>query len=125
MRWLNPSSPSSPSRNSGATTARHSGSGSGWRPLRGQSDGIAQGVSRWPIGVTVKAATDTSLGRLAWEPARPDVFLPQRGEKSMSDIGRRVLLASLLATPALAQAPWPTRPIRFISPFAPGGPQEV
>ena len=37
----------------------------------------------------------------------------------------RPLLAAALATPALAQRAWPTRPIRFISPFAPGGPQEV
>ncbi|MCW8086957.1 Bug family tripartite tricarboxylate transporter substrate binding protein [Sabulicella glaciei] len=35
---------------------------------------------------------------------------------------RRVLLGSLLATPALAQAHWsPTRNIRLIAPYAPGG----
>lgn len=41
-------------------------------------------------------------------------------------ITRRALGVSLLATPALAQAPaWPSRPVRLISPFAPGGPQDV
>lgn len=43
-------------------------------------------------------------------------------------ITRRAFGASLLATPALAQAqsqPWPNRPVRLISPFAPGGPQDV
>jgi tripartite-type tricarboxylate transporter receptor subunit TctC len=35
---------------------------------------------------------------------------------------RRSLLLSLLATPALAQAPWsPSRPVRLIAPYAPGG----
>lgn len=44
------------------------------------------------------------------------------------DIARRSLGAALatgLAAPALAQATWPTRPVRLISPFAPGGPQDV
>jgi tripartite-type tricarboxylate transporter receptor subunit TctC len=44
-------------------------------------------------------------------------------------ITRRGLGAALLgglAAPALAQAPaWPSRPVRLISPFAPGGPQDV
>ncbi|MDN3563201.1 tripartite tricarboxylate transporter substrate-binding protein [Paeniroseomonas aquatica] len=38
---------------------------------------------------------------------------------------RRALLATPLAAPALAQAPWPNRTIRFIVPFAPGGPVEI
>jgi tripartite-type tricarboxylate transporter receptor subunit TctC len=33
--------------------------------------------------------------------------------------------ATLLARPARAQVPWPSRPIRFIVPFAAGGPVEV
>ncbi len=45
-------------------------------------------------------------------------------------ITRRAAIAlggtTLLATPALAQGqPWPNRPVRLISPFAPGGPQDV
>jgi tripartite-type tricarboxylate transporter receptor subunit TctC len=43
-------------------------------------------------------------------------------------IPRRLLLgASLasLAAPALAQGAWPTRPIRFISPWPPGGPADL
>ena len=43
----------------------------------------------------------------------------------MVRIGRRALLGTTLALPALAQPAWPNRPIRFISPFAPGGPQEI
>ncbi|MCO6415641.1 tripartite tricarboxylate transporter substrate binding protein [Siccirubricoccus sp. KC 17139] len=45
-------------------------------------------------------------------------------------VPRRALLAGLasplaLSCPALAQAPWPSRTIRFIVPFAPGGPVEI
>lgn len=42
-------------------------------------------------------------------------------------VTRRVALAALplLARPAVAQAPWPTRPVRIIVPFAAGGPVEI
>ncbi len=40
---------------------------------------------------------------------------------------RRTILAGLplLAAPALAQAPWPTRPVRVILPYPPGGGTDV
>jgi len=34
---------------------------------------------------------------------------------------RRALLASSLATPVLAQSPWPNRPVRVVVPWPPGG----
>ena len=42
-------------------------------------------------------------------------------------VTRRVALSALplLARPAIAQAPWPTRPVRIIVPFAAGGPVEI
>lgn len=43
-----------------------------------------------------------------------------------SPMARRSLLATpLLATPALAQETWPTRPIRIIVPYPPGGGSDV
>ncbi len=35
------------------------------------------------------------------------------------------LAGALLAAPALAQPTWPNRPVRFVIPFAPGGPVEI
>ena len=47
----------------------------------------------------------------------------------MTNTTRRNLLAgatALLAAPAIAQGQaWPNRPVRLISPFAPGGPQDI
>lgn len=42
-----------------------------------------------------------------------------------ASIARRALLLTPLATPALAQAPWPERPIRWIINFPPGGAADI
>jgi tripartite-type tricarboxylate transporter receptor subunit TctC len=49
-------------------------------------------------------------------------------EEKMVDFTRRTLLggaAMALAAPALAQGVWPSRPIRMINPWAPGGPADT
>ncbi len=43
----------------------------------------------------------------------------------MTRATRRAIFAAPLALPALAQAPWPRRPITFIAPAAPGGATDI
>ncbi|UPY35890.1 tripartite tricarboxylate transporter substrate binding protein [Sediminicoccus sp. KRV36] len=43
----------------------------------------------------------------------------------LSVLGTPALIIPALATPALAQSPWPNRPIRIIVPFAAGGSPDV
>jgi tripartite-type tricarboxylate transporter receptor subunit TctC len=45
--------------------------------------------------------------------------------RGLAPTRRRGLLASVLATPALAQQGWPDRPIRLINPWTPGGPADL
>ncbi len=40
-------------------------------------------------------------------------------------LGAGAALASLYSTPGLAQSSWPSKPIRFVVPFAPGGSSEI
>ncbi|MBY0339339.1 MAG: tripartite tricarboxylate transporter substrate binding protein [Acetobacteraceae bacterium] len=40
-------------------------------------------------------------------------------------LGRALAAAPLLAAPALAQAPWPQRPVRIVVPYSAGGPSDV
>ncbi len=46
------------------------------------------------------------------------------GAPAIGGMSRRTLIAATLATPALAQG-WPTRPLRIVVPFAPGGSSDV
>lgn len=41
------------------------------------------------------------------------------------NLGRTLAAMPLLATPALAQGPWPQRPVRIVVPYSAGGPSDV